>query len=270
MPHIERISIWGGYVLRVARGVWARAQRSTRRHSTGDLEHIRWALQTSDQWPSFLTDAAILGVVADKLPLLTIDKESVYEYCQLLRAAGPGVTYDPMFGGRLYGEGLDRLALFSLKSEPIRALRAIDLLYPAGLGRMSVAPSPLMFSDAKSFLRGSSASSPVLLAQESDSSQLTKLFAQLADEWKTATEFESSITRIAMHPSYQRIIGMGAPAVPLILEDLARTHDAWFWALQAITGEDPVSVEDRGVIHRMVSAWVEWGTQKTITAGARS
>lgn len=89
-------------------------------------------------------------------------------------------------------------------------------------------------------------------------------FARLAAEWKTDTEFESSITRIAMHPSYQRIIGMGPVALPLILQDLQQTHDAWFWALRAITGKDPVPPEERGVIHLMVLAWVKWGVRENL------
>jgi hypothetical protein len=89
-------------------------------------------------------------------------------------------------------------------------------------------------------------------------------FARLAMEWKTDTEFESSITRIAMHPSYQRIVGMGPVVLPLILRDLEQTHDAWFWALRAITGEDPISPEDRGVIHLMALAWVKWGVRENL------
>jgi len=89
-------------------------------------------------------------------------------------------------------------------------------------------------------------------------------FARLTLEWKTETEFESSVTRIAMHPSYQRIIGMGPVALPLILRDLEDTHDAWFWALRAITGEDPIAYEERGVIHLMALAWVRWGVRRNL------
>lgn len=89
-------------------------------------------------------------------------------------------------------------------------------------------------------------------------------FARLTAEWKHDTEFESSPRRIAMHPSYQRIIGMGPVALPLILQDLERTHDDWFWALDAITGVNPVRSEDRGVVHRMVSAWISWGIRQNL------
>jgi hypothetical protein len=87
-------------------------------------------------------------------------------------------------------------------------------------------------------------------------------FRRLAKQWKADTEFQSSVTRIAMHPAYQRIIGMGPSAVPLILRDLDTTHDPWFWALAAITGADPVPPEDRGYIDRMVRAWVRWGIRQ--------
>jgi hypothetical protein len=89
-------------------------------------------------------------------------------------------------------------------------------------------------------------------------------FAQLAQEWKTDTADESSPTRVAMHPSYQRIIGMGPAALPFILSDLESTQDDWFWALRAITGEDPVAPEDRGYLERMVRSWVRWGMRNGI------
>jgi hypothetical protein len=89
-------------------------------------------------------------------------------------------------------------------------------------------------------------------------------FRRLAAQWKSATEFQSSTTRIAMHPAYQRIIGMGPAALPLILRDLEATQAPWFWALRAITGADPVPPEDRGYIDRMARAWVRWGIRQSI------
>jgi hypothetical protein len=45
------------------------------------------------------------------------------------------------------------------------------------------------------------------------------------------------------HPAYQRIIEMGQPVMPLIFRELEREPDHWFWALQSITGENPVKLE---------------------------
>lgn len=61
---------------------------------------------------------------------------------------------------------------------------------------------------------------------------------------------------------YQRIIGMGWPVVPLILEELQREPDQWFWALESITEENPVPPEASGQVRLMVQAWIEWGMQQ--------
>lgn len=89
-------------------------------------------------------------------------------------------------------------------------------------------------------------------------------FRHLAAWWKRDTEFQSSPSRIALHPGYQRIIGMGREALPLILRDLEATHAPWFWALQAISGDDPVRMGDHGYIDRMTRAWMRWGIQRNL------
>ncbi|MET0398839.1 MAG: hypothetical protein ABW277_18755 [Longimicrobiaceae bacterium] len=98
----------------------------------------------------------------------------------------------------------------------------------------------------------------------SERKSLRARFRQLAEEWKEATEYESSPERIARHPAYQEIMLMGWEAVPLILEDLEATSAPWFWALRAITGEDPVPYEDRGYLDRMTRAWITWGVRKIL------
>lgn len=84
-------------------------------------------------------------------------------------------------------------------------------------------------------------------------------FTRLAGKWRSATRFASSVEEQALDPAYQQIIGMGKPVLPLILAELERQSDHWFWALWAITGVDPVSIDDRGRVDRMRSAWLEWG-----------
>jgi hypothetical protein len=88
---------------------------------------------------------------------------------------------------------------------------------------------------------------------------LEKEFKDLADRWKTERRASSSTASLAMHPAYQKIIGMGQGAVPFILADLQRGVDHWFWALRAITRENPVSPENRGNLQAMAAAWLEWG-----------
>lgn len=91
---------------------------------------------------------------------------------------------------------------------------------------------------------------------------VSEKFFRLATEWKQATMFVSSVTKMSAHPAYQQIIGMGEEAVPLLLKELARELDHWFWALQAITGVDPVPPSDAGDVERMAAAWVQWGREQ--------
>ena len=87
-------------------------------------------------------------------------------------------------------------------------------------------------------------------------------FDRLAQGWKEDTRYMSSSTDLATHPAYQRIIGMGRDVVPLILADLCKEPYQWFWALRAITGEDPVPESQKGKVRQMADAWVQWGKRK--------
>jgi hypothetical protein len=86
-------------------------------------------------------------------------------------------------------------------------------------------------------------------------------FRELAAQWKEESLYLSSAAKMAMLKSYQRIIGMGPAVVPLLLEELQREPDHWFWALESITQEDPVPPEVRGKVGEMADAWVAWGRQ---------
>ena len=60
---------------------------------------------------------------------------------------------------------------------------------------------------------------------------------------------------------YQKIIAMGPSVVPLILEEMRNKPDHWFWALSALTDDDPVPPGKRGQFKEMIKAWLEWGKQ---------
>jgi hypothetical protein len=86
-------------------------------------------------------------------------------------------------------------------------------------------------------------------------------FRRLADQWRTETAHLSVTFKRAMHPSYQRIIGMGKQAIPLILRELQeRPSGNWFWALNAITGGDLARGETN--INAAIRAWLQWGTEQ--------
>jgi hypothetical protein len=95
-----------------------------------------------------------------------------------------------------------------------------------------------------------------------DKAEMRERFRRLADEWKDRSRYLSNTAQMAMLKPYQQIIGMGFPAVPMILDELRREPDQWFWALEAITAENPVPREAAGKVPLMAEAWIEWGKQR--------
>lgn len=70
--------------------------------------------------------------------------------------------------------------------------------------------------------------------------ELAPEFHRLAAEWRQKSAHLSNSMQMAMLPEYQKIIAMGPGVVGLILEELERKTDFWFWALEFLTGEDPI------------------------------
>ena len=89
--------------------------------------------------------------------------------------------------------------------------------------------------------------------------QSEKKFKALAEQWRRDTEHVSFVKKACMHRAYQQIIGMGRDAIPLLLRELQQNPDHWFWALNAITGEDPAQSED--TFDGAVKAWLTWGKE---------
>ena len=93
---------------------------------------------------------------------------------------------------------------------------------------------------------------------------LAQRFRELADVWQRETRFLSFMEQRAMHPAYQRIVGLGWVAVPLMLRELQRQPEHWLWALQAITGEQPPR-QGEG-FGGAVTAWLRWGRELGLLA----
>jgi hypothetical protein len=87
-------------------------------------------------------------------------------------------------------------------------------------------------------------------------------FQQLVEQWRAERGATSSFTDMVLCSAYQKIIGMGERAIPLIIRQLeleADDPDHWGWALYAITGEDPVPPEAAGDTVQIAQAWLAWG-----------
>ena len=88
---------------------------------------------------------------------------------------------------------------------------------------------------------------------------LTVRFNELVAEWKLASRHMSNSAQMAMLRPYQQIIGLGWPVVPMLLSELRREPDHWFWALEMIAQQNPVGEASLGHIQAMGDAWIEWG-----------
>ena len=80
----------------------------------------------------------------------------------------------------------------------------------------------------------------------------------MADTWRSETQFTSDAHEVVLNRSYQRIIGLGPNAVSLVIEELEQRNGHWFWALDAMTGADPVLEEQWGDFSQMKAAWLNW------------
>jgi hypothetical protein len=97
-------------------------------------------------------------------------------------------------------------------------------------------------------------------SESQQKSALEQKFCRLAEEWRKETRLLSSVTKMSMHPAYQKIIAIGPGAIPLILRDLQRTRDHWLWALYVLSEEDPAPADsDFG---QAVDAWLSWGRER--------
>jgi hypothetical protein len=84
-----------------------------------------------------------------------------------------------------------------------------------------------------------------------------KEFNELASQWYQETRKLSSADQMVLHPAYQKIIGMGKDALPLIFKELKRTRGHWIWALAMITRDD--KAQPGMNFREAVDAWLAWG-----------
>ncbi len=101
----------------------------------------------------------------------------------------------------------------------------------------------------------------VTLPHAPEDAAIVRRFDLLVTRCYKETAVLTSVSQIAMHPAYQEIIGIGRAALPLIFRELEQKPHHWFWALRAITGEDPIPAESRGNILEMTDAWLQWGKE---------
>jgi hypothetical protein len=129
------------------------------------------------------------------------------------------------------------------------------------IGETQIGSSQLAFQ-AERYLARESRKKIIPDQFRTEQDEIEDIFKALANKWRSETRGTASINEISMHPAYQQIIGMGEVVVPLLLRELERKSGFWFWALKAITRADPVPLEDKGKVPRMIQAWLDWGKRE--------
>lgn len=88
--------------------------------------------------------------------------------------------------------------------------------------------------------------------------QLKSRFDLYNSIWQNETMFSSSISEITNNSAYRSIIKLGEDIIPFIIQDLKSKDNHWFYALEALTGQNPIKMENRGVVTLMKSDWLDW------------
>ena len=86
-------------------------------------------------------------------------------------------------------------------------------------------------------------------------------FIILRDRWKEETLFISSGTILISNSAYKSIIHMGSYTIPWIFREMKRDDDHWFYALEKITGINPIKPENVGMIEKMKEDWFDWASK---------
>jgi hypothetical protein len=82
-------------------------------------------------------------------------------------------------------------------------------------------------------------------------------FEVLSKRWQRDTKHLSLVSRKLIHPAFLRIVGMGEPVIPLLLEALRDRPAHWFVALRATANVNPVPENANPSEARQ--AWLQWG-----------
>lgn len=134
----------------------------------------------------------------------------------------------------------NRRSIYQLEHPPQSSGMAVNY---SDEGRGNPSPAPLSFDTFYKELEGTR----------------EREFRKFADEWKRDTLDISAPSLLFSHPAYLRIIGMGSPVIPLLLDELERSPHHWFIALHAITGENPIEGDHDADFDQISEAWLDWG-----------
>jgi hypothetical protein len=103
---------------------------------------------------------------------------------------------------------------------------------------------------------------PVPLMERREAAmELRAEFDALADEWERHRQkiwYSSNIRDYLDHPAVRKLVGLGRPAIPLIIERYKKDQLPWGFVLQEITGVKIIEDPNRFNPDEVKRRWVEW------------
>ncbi len=87
--------------------------------------------------------------------------------------------------------------------------------------------------------------------------EINDKFSALVQKWEDYNSGKSVVD--FCHFSYLQIIGLGMPAVPMLLGKVNGGSDDWYLALKCITGVAVTTPEMKGDGEAIKDAWLNWG-----------
>jgi hypothetical protein len=89
---------------------------------------------------------------------------------------------------------------------------------------------------------------------------VAETFRTLAQRWRSETGHLSIVQQKVMNRTYLEIIGLGQPALPLLLRELRERPAHWFLALSSIARTNPVRAG--ASFDQAVDDWLAWGREQ--------
>ena len=91
--------------------------------------------------------------------------------------------------------------------------------------------------------------------------ELRAEFDTLADEWDRHRQkvwYSSNIRDYLDHPAVRRLIGLGRPAIPLIIRRYRKDDLPWGFVLQEIAGVKIIEEPNRFSPDEVKRRWIDW------------
>lgn len=103
---------------------------------------------------------------------------------------------------------------------------------------------------------------------DAPSDQFASLVLRRVREWTKQTRYISSLHHMMELESFERLVALGEPAVPALLDAYENGSSHMYLPLRYILGDGPeISTQDSGNMLAVKNAWLSWGRDRVHHSG---